>query len=201
MEYSSFDDALELLKKYGHRALLAKADIKSAFRLFPIDPSGFNSMGFQFNGNYYFDKCLQMGFTLSCHYFEAFSSFLHRVLEREVICAGSLRYLDDFLFISRADSPACLNALKKINQEMLPFCGIPLNEKKTVFPCTRIEFLGIMIDMKKCKSACLKKKSVEPKGLIQKLSAKKKKHTQGTPIAIRIFSFYSKSYSYGLRVF
>lgn len=34
--------------------LLTKADIKSAFRLLPIDPV-FNSLDMYFEGNYYFD--------------------------------------------------------------------------------------------------------------------------------------------------
>lgn len=49
VQYASFDDALLLLRRFGTGALMAKADIKSAFRLLPIHPSGFNSLGFQFD--------------------------------------------------------------------------------------------------------------------------------------------------------
>ena len=39
MNYTSFDTALEMLEKLGTGALIARLDIKSAFRLLPIHPS------------------------------------------------------------------------------------------------------------------------------------------------------------------
>lgn len=76
VEYASFEDAIKLVRKLGPNALLAKTDVKSAFRLSPIHPNTFNSLGFYFEGQYYFNKCLPVGCSLSCRYFEAFSSFL-----------------------------------------------------------------------------------------------------------------------------
>lgn len=98
------------MRKFGKGA---KADIKSAFRLLPIDPAGFNSLGFQFDNQFYFDRCLPMGFTLSCFYFEAFSSFLNWVIDRDIGGAGSMHYLDDFLFVGSNYSHDCLFALFK----------------------------------------------------------------------------------------
>lgn len=46
VKYATFEDALVKLRKLGRGALLAKADIKSAFRLLPIHPDCFNSLGF-----------------------------------------------------------------------------------------------------------------------------------------------------------
>lgn len=145
VHYASFDDALSLLRKFGKGALMAKADIKSAFRLLPINPAGFNSLGFQFENQFYFDRCLPMGFTLSCFYFEAFSSFLNWVIDRDIAGAGSMHYLDDFLFVGSSDSRDCLHALFKFF-EMCKFFGVPLAMDKTVFPSPRVEFLGIIID-------------------------------------------------------
>lgn len=96
--YSSFDDALVKIRKLGHKALLAKMDIKSAFRLLPIHPTAFNSLGFYFNDHCYFDKCLPMGCLLSCRYFEMFSLFLEWVVYYQSSSSNLLRYLDDFLF-------------------------------------------------------------------------------------------------------
>lgn len=132
VQYASFDDALNLLRFYGRGALMAKADIKSAFRLLPINPLGFNSLGFQFDNNYYFDKCLPMGFTLSCYYFEAFSTFLNWVINREIYNTGSMHYLDDFLFVGSPDTCDCSISLSKFIH-MCEFFGIPLAAEKTVF--------------------------------------------------------------------
>lgn len=86
----------------GRSALLVKADIKSAFRLLPVIPEAFNSLGFYFQDEFYFDRCLPMGYSLSCHYFDLYSSFVQWVVS---CCAHSdnlIHYLDDFLFICTA---------------------------------------------------------------------------------------------------
>jgi hypothetical protein len=62
---SRIDDAVRMVQKLGKGALLAKADIKSAFRLLRIWPGDFDQLGFSFSGNFYFDKCLPMGAEVS----------------------------------------------------------------------------------------------------------------------------------------
>ena len=61
VEYSSFDEAIELVARTGRGAELAREDIKSAFRLLPIAPDDFELLGIKFDGKYYVDKCLPMG--------------------------------------------------------------------------------------------------------------------------------------------
>lgn len=48
----------------GRFALLSKADVKSAFCLLPIHPSAFNTLEFYFEGGFYFDHCLPMGYSV-----------------------------------------------------------------------------------------------------------------------------------------
>lgn len=86
-----------------------------------------------------------MGFTLSCFFFETFSTFLNWVIDRDISPAVSMDYLDDFLFVGPPNSTACSAALAKFIQ-MSDFFGVPLASEKTVFPATRIEFLGITIN-------------------------------------------------------
>lgn len=76
----TFEEAIVKVKAYDQEALLVKADVKSAFRLLPISPAAFSSLGFYFDGFYFFDKCLPMGFSLSCTYFETFFTFIHWVM-------------------------------------------------------------------------------------------------------------------------
>lgn len=147
---------------------MAIADIKSAFRLLPI-----NSVGFVFDNQLFFDKCLPMGLTLSCYYFEAFSTFLYWAIDREISNVGSLHYLDDFLFICKADSPDCLIALNKFI-EMAEFFGIPLASEKMVLPTPCIEFLGIPIDSINMKLCLPESKIHRIKSLLMKLIGAKK---------------------------
>lgn len=72
--YTSFKDALVKPRPLGSGALIAKADIKSVFRLLPIHPDCFSSLGFLFANRFYFDKCLSMGCLLSNFYFKSFST-------------------------------------------------------------------------------------------------------------------------------
>jgi hypothetical protein len=51
----------EELQNLKPGALLAKAYVKSAFRLLKIWPGYFDQLGFTFDGKFYFDKCLPMG--------------------------------------------------------------------------------------------------------------------------------------------
>ena len=56
VRYSSFDTALEMLAMLGQGAIAARLDIKSAFRLLPIDPKDFELLGFKISNYYFVDK-------------------------------------------------------------------------------------------------------------------------------------------------
>lgn len=87
------------LRWFHQGAELVKAVIKSAFSTLLASPLGFNSLGFQFEETFYFGKCLPMGFSMSCFYFECFSTFIEWVVSKEASTFGILQYLDDFLFV------------------------------------------------------------------------------------------------------
>jgi hypothetical protein len=74
---SSFDDIVYLVKRLGKGALCGKKDIKTAFRLLKVYPGDFNLLGIKFLDEYYVDKCMPMGCSISCSTFEIFSTFLH----------------------------------------------------------------------------------------------------------------------------
>lgn len=59
--YSSVQDAIKLIVNAGREVFLAKADIKSAFRLIPIAPDQYHLLCFKWQNKYYYDKCFPMG--------------------------------------------------------------------------------------------------------------------------------------------
>ena len=75
VNYSSIDEAVSMIQLMGQGTLLAKTDLKSAFRLLPIYPGDFDLLDIKLDGKYYFDKCLPFGFKLSCALFNKFSTF------------------------------------------------------------------------------------------------------------------------------
>ena len=40
---------------------MAKTDIQDAFRIIPINPSDYHLLGFSWNDQFYYDKCLPTG--------------------------------------------------------------------------------------------------------------------------------------------
>ena len=70
VSYSSLEDALQLIAMCGPSVYLAKADIKSAFRLIPVRPDQHNLFYLQWEGNFYYDKMMAMGCRSSCQLFE-----------------------------------------------------------------------------------------------------------------------------------
>lgn len=76
VQYASVDDAMYMIHSLGKGALLAKADIKSAFLLLPIWPGDFDLLGFKLNDMYNFGKTLPIGASISCSLFTKFSTFL-----------------------------------------------------------------------------------------------------------------------------
>ncbi|KAM3920262.1 uncharacterized protein RB166_014650 [Leptodactylus fuscus] len=145
VSYVSFDRAVDLVRRAGHGALLAKSDIESAFRLLPVHPDCHHLLGCMVDGQYFYDICLPMGCSISCHYFEMFSSFLEWVVRSETGSSSITHYLDDFLFVSPPGDGRCQYLLDTFRSLMNRF-GVPLSEEKTEGPCSCLSFLGIEFD-------------------------------------------------------
>ena len=145
VHYTKFDNAVKMVQKLGHGALLAKADIRSAFRLIPLAEKDFPLVGFSHGGSYFFDRMLPFGASISCAIFEKFACALQWIVHKSCASGELDHYLDDFIFGGRAGSDDCLlllqtfyNCCKKL--------GIPIAEEKTVWPTPVIIFLGLELD-------------------------------------------------------
>ncbi|XP_075715671.1 uncharacterized protein LOC142750558 [Rhinoderma darwinii] len=145
VSYTNFDAAVVWVRKYGKGSLLAKTDIEAAFRLLPVHPDSFCLLGCYWQEEYFVDCCLPMGCSISCAYFEMFSTFLEWVVRREAQVQSALHYLDDFLFIGPPGTYVCAGLLHTMERVARDF-GVPLAPEKTEGPMTVIKFLGIMID-------------------------------------------------------
>lgn len=145
VQYSSIDDAVRIIQGLGYNALLAKCDIKSAFRLIRLSPSEFDLTGFKFEDEYYFDKNLCMGASSSCSIWESFAKALHWYVENKSGNKNILHYIDDFLFGGAEGTKQCQNTLDMF-MECCKDWGVPLAHDKTCQPTTKLIFLGIFFD-------------------------------------------------------
>ncbi|XP_062572703.1 uncharacterized protein LOC134234654 [Saccostrea cucullata] len=147
VQYTSFDEVLDMVGSLGKGAYLGKMDVKAAFRLLPVHPSDHQLLGVKFNDQYYYDMCLPMGCSISCALWEKFAHFIQWVVEEKTGVHTLNHYLDDFIFAGYT--------LETCNLLMLSFkntCsafGIPLAEEKTEGPKSVLQFLGIEIDTDK----------------------------------------------------
>ena len=141
--YASVDDAIKAILKVGKGAFLAKADIKSAFRLIPVSPDQYHLLCMKWKGKYYYDCCLPMGVKSACQIFEVFSSNIEHILKSEGVLFV-LHYLDDYLFVNgtlcTCDND--LNSFEKLADDI----NLPLATEKTIRPTQKLEFLGLEID-------------------------------------------------------
>ncbi|XP_077309137.1 uncharacterized protein LOC143928250 [Lithobates pipiens] len=145
VSYTSFDAAVRWVRRYGRGALMAKADIESAFRLLPVHPDSFRWLGCHWREQFYVDKCLPMGCSVSCSVFEQFSSFLEWVVRDVSGIESIIHYLDDFLCIGPHASAVCAILLSTL-QHIAGVFGVPLAAEKTEGPVGVLSFLGIVID-------------------------------------------------------
>ena len=55
---------------------MAKMDIEDGFRNIPVHPCDYHLLGFQWEGQFYYDKCLPLGASSSCKIFETFQLYI-----------------------------------------------------------------------------------------------------------------------------
>ncbi|CAJ0923611.1 unnamed protein product [Ranitomeya imitator] len=57
---SSFDRAVDMVRRAGPGALMAKSDIEFTFRLLHVHPDCYHLLGAMVDGCYYYNTCLPM---------------------------------------------------------------------------------------------------------------------------------------------
>ena len=144
MQYASVDDAVNIIQQLGRDTLLAKLDIKDAYRIVPVHPADYHLLGISWEGNTYVDRALPFGLRSAPKIFYALADFMAWVLH----CYGvenQLHYLDDFLFMSAPGAQGRVCVLDRVLQ-IFHTMDIPVAANKTDRPSTQLMFLGIPID-------------------------------------------------------
>ena len=145
---ASIKDAAAYVLKAGQGALLAKLDIKSAYRNIPVHPGDRHLLGICWQGKTFMDTCLPFGLRSTPKLFNATADALEWIIVNQ---GGPLidfisHYLDDFLFGGRPKSDSCGRALNLALLLCLEL-GFPVMFEKVVGPATIIDFLGFIVDM------------------------------------------------------
>ena len=64
LQYITIDNAIAAVQKFGPGCFMAKTDIESAFRFFPVHPDDWELLGMFWDEQYYLTKCSHSGFAL-----------------------------------------------------------------------------------------------------------------------------------------
>jgi len=144
VHYEDLDHCIDLLQQLGPSALIAKADLKDAFRILPVHPDDHRLLGFQWDGAFYYDKCLPMGCSVSCQLFEAFSTAIQWILTQKLGVQRMSHILDDFIFFGPPKSPVCKRSLDTF-LTLASALDLPIKESKTVLPSTKVTLHGIEV--------------------------------------------------------
>ena len=145
VQYELLDHCVSIIRSIGPNCLIAKADIKDAFRILPIHPEDYRLLGFTWRGKFYFDKCLPMGCSTSCQIFECFATALQWILKSKLGIHSMSHILDDFIFFGPANSMQCASSLQAFIS-LAESLNIPLRHNKTVYPTNVVSLHGIEID-------------------------------------------------------
>ena len=148
LKYVTVDQVAKKAMQLGVSSLIAKIDIKSAYRLIPVSPLDRRYLGMQWNGQVYVDGMLPFGLRSAPKIFNAVADALEWCIAKEGV-KNIYHYLDDFATLGSPNSEECdwnLHTLQLVCKEL----GIPLAAEKQAGPSTTIEFLGITIHIKTC---------------------------------------------------
>ena len=144
LSYMSVDTVAEAAAKLCKGALLAKTDVKSAYRNVPVHPSDRLLLGMSWRGNVYVDKALPFGLRSAPKIFTAVADALEWIAKRWGADPLYL-FLDDYITLGPAESDECQKHLN-ILLSVCAMLGVPVAVDKTEGPSTRITFLGIEVD-------------------------------------------------------
>ena len=146
VSYTSLDQAVEFVRNLGEGCLLAKLDLKEAYRAVPVHPSDQRLLAVSWQGTTYIDRALPFGLRSAPKIFSALTDAMMWMLRaRESRIRMALHYLDDFLILGPPGSPLCGQALANT----LALCeelGFPVTPEKTEGLATTLTFLGIEVD-------------------------------------------------------
>ena len=144
MRYTSVLEAAAVVRLLGQGTVLAKIDLRNAYRVIPVHSDDHPLLGIVWDKDTFVDTALPFGLQSAPKIFSAFADALAWVLHRQGV-RWQLHYLDDFLFLGPPGCPDCASAL----QGAIVSCnrlGVPVAAHKTEGPATCLTFLGIQID-------------------------------------------------------
>ena len=142
VHYSGLDEAVAMVRRLGRGCLLAKTDLKNAYRTIPVHPDDRPLLGVNWEDTVFLDAALPFGLRSAPKIFSAVADTLLWILAQSGV-KEAIHYLDDFLIAGPpgSDECACHLATALLTFERL---GIPVASEKIEGPASSISYLRIL---------------------------------------------------------
>ena len=144
MSYTSVDIVAAQVLRLGRGFLLAKMDVKQAYRMIPVHPQDRPLLGMEWEGDVYVDKVLPFGLRSAPLIFSSVADMLQWMMQRRGATFVD-HYIDDFVTVGRPGSDECSRNVQ-IMHETCKDTGTPVEADKSEGPTTTLVFLGIELD-------------------------------------------------------
>ncbi len=144
VRYTSLVDVVSRVQELWEGALLAKADVKAAYRNVPVHPRDRWLLGMRWEGKTFVDGTLPFGLRSAPLLFTALGDAIEWIAtERGAVWLR--HYIDDFVAVGRRGTDECRRTMEVFKETCLRL-GMPLDPNKEEGPSTVLTFLGIEID-------------------------------------------------------
>ena len=131
LKYITVDTAISHIITFGPGTLLAKINIKHAFRLLPVHPVDRHFLAMHWNNNIYIDTCLPFGLRSVPKLFNILVDLLSWIVEAKGV-APIFHYLDNFLLLHGSpSSDACLSNLNIVEDIIMHTTWHTISLRKT----------------------------------------------------------------------
>ena len=152
IKYASIDDAVRMIRALGAGTLMAKADLKEAYRMVPVQPEDRPLLAMKWKEAIFIDTALPFGLR-SAPKISALADGLLWILHNTGT-DQSLHYLDDFLILGQPNTPECVGAL----QTFMTLCeelGVPIEKGRQRAPVQLSLSWALKWTAEPCNSGCL----------------------------------------------
>ena len=145
MHYIKLDQIISMVLKHEPGALMARFDVKAAYRNIAVYPDDQYLLGMKWRGQFFVDLALPFGLCSAPYIFNSLAGMVEWIILNRYNVADLMHYLDNFLMACPAGSNQCAQNL----QTSLAVCqslGLLLHPGKCIGPVTRLVVLGIELD-------------------------------------------------------
>ena len=129
VQYSHFDDAIDLVYKMGINCLMSKIDIQHAFRLLQVKKSQWHLLGIQWLHRYYVNTWLPFGLWSAPNIFNNFANIICWIIQNIAFVQNILHYCDDYLIVSPPNTYIAHHELSTV-KDTFQHLNIPIATEK-----------------------------------------------------------------------